>query len=237
MDKLLYTYHFDKKIRLGSKNDGGYVIGELGNIYDCYISCGVSNEESFSRDFIIRYNMNEYNSFAFDGTIEHYPYNYTRNISYIKKNISNYNNQYNTDLTYLLKTYKNIFIKMDIEGGEYSWLLNLDQQLLENVMQLTIEFHGINGEGWLAKYEEKVICINKLLNTNYIIHAHGNNNVGTTNKIPDVIELTFVNKKYFKETPELNKLPLPDEKLDNPNTPTQKEIDLNCPPFVNNILI
>jgi hypothetical protein len=233
MDKLLNTYHFDKKIRLGNKNDGGYVIGELGNIYDCYISCGVSIEESFSRDFIIRYNMNEYNSFAFDGTIEHYPYNYTRNISYIKKNISNYNNQYNTDLTYLLKTYKSIFIKMDIEGGEYSWLLNLDQRLLENIMQMTIEFHGINNDSWLAKYEEKVICLNKLLNTHYIIHAHGNNNVGTTNRIPDVIELTFVNKKYFKETPELNKLPLPDKKLDNPNTPRQKEIDLNVPPFVN----
>lgn len=224
MDKLLNTYEFENKIRLGSNNDGGYVIGELGNIYDCYISCGVSNEESFSRDFIIRYNMNEYNSFAFDGTIEHYPYNYTRNISYIKKNISNYNNQYNTDLTYLLKNYKNIFIKMDIEGGEYAWLLDLDEKLLENVMQIVIEFHGINGDGWSANYEEKVICINKLLKSHYIIHAHGNNNVGTTNKIPDVIELTFINKKYFKEAPKLNKSPLPNSILDNVNNINLKKL-------------
>jgi hypothetical protein len=233
MDKLLITYSFQNKIRLGQKKDGGYVIANLGNIYDCYISCGVSTEESFSRDFIIKYNMDEYNSFAFDGTITHYPYEYTRNISFIKKNINSYNNQYNTDLTQLLKKYKNIFLKMDIEGGEYSWLKNLDESLLDNTMQIAIELHGINDDSWSAKFDEKVACINKLLKYHYIVHVHGNNHVGTTNKIPDVIELTLVNKKYFKETPELNKLPLPDDKLDYKNNPASKDIDLNFPPFVN----
>ena len=65
----LEVYNFDKKFRLGVNEDGGYVIGELYGGYDCYISAGVSNEESFSRDFINKYHMNEYNSFAFDGTI------------------------------------------------------------------------------------------------------------------------------------------------------------------------
>ena len=54
---LLRVYHFDtsKKIRLGVQNDGGYVIADIGDAYDCYISSGVSPEESFSRDFLARY--------------------------------------------------------------------------------------------------------------------------------------------------------------------------------------
>jgi hypothetical protein len=55
------------------------VFAELDGDYDCYISAGISNEESFSRDFINKYNnLNEYNCFGFDGTIEKYPYNYTK---------------------------------------------------------------------------------------------------------------------------------------------------------------
>ena len=83
--ELLRVHSFDKKVRYGSNNDGGYVVAELDGGYDCYISAGISDEESFSRDFINEYNMNEYNSFGFDGTIDNYPYNYTKNITFIKK--------------------------------------------------------------------------------------------------------------------------------------------------------
>jgi|DEB0MinimDraft_6_1074348.scaffolds.fasta_scaffold104597_2 hypothetical protein len=78
----LQVYNWDKKCRLGSKNDGGYVIGLCEGNYDCYISAGVSNEESFSRDFILKYNMNKLNSYAFDGTITDYPYKYTDKITF-----------------------------------------------------------------------------------------------------------------------------------------------------------
>ena len=55
----LKIYHHDNKIRLGINTDGGYVIGETDGNYDCYISASVSNEETFSKDFINKYNMNE----------------------------------------------------------------------------------------------------------------------------------------------------------------------------------
>ena len=41
ISEYLKTYDFSNKIRLGDKADGGYVIGELTNSYDCYISAGV----------------------------------------------------------------------------------------------------------------------------------------------------------------------------------------------------
>jgi len=82
---LLEVYNFNKKIRCGSKSDGGYVFADLDGGYDCYISAGISNEESFSRDFINKYNIDKSNSYGFDGTIDDYPYNYTENIQFIKK--------------------------------------------------------------------------------------------------------------------------------------------------------
>ncbi len=231
---LLKVYNFDKKIRCGSNSDGGYVFAELEGEYDLYISAGISNEESFSRDFINKYNMNEYNSFGFDGTIDKYPYEYTKNISFVKKNINNFNDKDNTDLSFLASKYTNIFLKMDIEGGEYPWLLSLDEKLLENFKQIVIEFHGITNDGWNTSYINKVKCLEKLSKTHYIIHAHGNNHGPVFNKFPDVIELTYVNKKYFEPDfhPIFNTTALPIPKLDFSNKPGDKDIDLNFYPFV-----
>ena len=85
-------YDFPNKLRLGEQNDGGYVIGELNSNYDFYISAGVSTEESFSRDFINKYNMEKNNCAAFDGTIDNYPTEYTNKIVFYKRNIAPNNN-------------------------------------------------------------------------------------------------------------------------------------------------
>lgn len=108
----------------------------MDGIYDCYISAGVSGEESFSRDFINNYNLNEYNSFAFDGTINNYPYNFTKKISFIKKNINSFNDDDNCNLSFLTEKFNNIFLKIDIEGGEYPWLLNISEEQLKNLNKL-----------------------------------------------------------------------------------------------------
>ena len=78
--------------------DGGYVIAELDGGYDCYVSAGIGDEESFSRDFINKYNMNKSNSYGFDGTKKEYPYHYTDKIQFVKKNINDYNDDNNSNL-------------------------------------------------------------------------------------------------------------------------------------------
>jgi len=231
--ELLKVYEFNKKKRLGSTNDGGYVLAELDGEYDCYISAGISDEESFSRDFINMYNMNEYNSFGFDGTVNHYPYNYTKKISFIKKNINYINDDNNTNLGYLSYKYNNIFLKMDVEGGEYPWLLQIDEIQLTKFKQIVIEFHGITNDGWGCNYNDKIKCLEKLSKTHYIVHAHGNNHGPVVNNIPDVIELTYVNKKYFSSAPKLNTTALPIENMDFPNQLNHQDINLNFYPFTN----
>jgi len=230
--ELLKVYNFDKKCRCGNNADGGYVFAELDGEYDCYISAGISNEESFSRDFINKYNMNEYNSFGFDGTINSYPYHYTNKINFIKKNINSFNDNNNSNLSRLTDHYNNIFLKIDIEGGEYPWLLAIDESRLNKFKQIVIEFHGITNDTWGCSYNDKIKCLEKLAKTHYIIHAHGNNHVPAVNNIPDVIELTYVNKNQFKSEPEINKQSLPIINLDFPNACHIIDFDLNLYPFV-----
>jgi len=229
---LLQVYNFNlKKCRLGEKYDGGYVLAELDGEYDCYISAGIANEESFSRDFINKYNMNECNSYGFDGTINNYPCNYTKKISFIKKNINSFNDDDNSNLSFLTDKYNNIFLKMDIEGGEYTWLLSIDETQLNKFKQIIIEFHGITDDGWGCNYNDKVKCLQKLATTHYIIHAHGNNYAKITNNIPDVIELTCINKKIFNSEPKLNSRSLPIINLDFPNNSDADDINLTFYPF------
>jgi hypothetical protein len=231
----LKVYQFDKKIRFGPKQDGGYVIGDLEGIYDCYISGGISTEEGFSRDFINHYNMNEYNSFAFDKSIDKYPYDFTNKISYIKKNIGNKNDHETTNLSYLLNHYNNIFLKMIIKSNEYAWLLSLEEANLQSIKQMVIEFCGVNDDSWGYTHEDKVKCFEKLSKTHYIIHAHGNNfGKIQNNGIPERIEFTFVNKYYFQIQPNLNESHFPISNIDFPNAPDFKDINFNFFPFLNN---
>jgi len=229
---LLKVYRFDKKTRCGTLNDGGYVFGEIDEKYDCYISAGIFNEDSFSRDFIKKYNMHEFNSFGFDGSINAYPHQYTTNISFIKKNINSFNDNNNTNLSYLLDNNRNIFIKMDIEGWEYPWILSCSEKQLSNVKQIVLEFHDIGSDKVGASYSDKVKCFEKLNKTHYLIHAHGNNFGKIVNGIPETIELTYLNKNHFKTEPELNTVNLPIKSIDYPNNHNATDINLSFYPFV-----
>jgi FkbM family methyltransferase len=230
----LKVYNFNDKIRLGNKEDGGYVIGNILEKYDCYISAGVSNEESFSRDFINNYNMNETNSFAFDGTIQFYPYQYTNKITFIRRNIGIERNANVANLSYFTEKFNDIFLKMDIEGAEYPWLLSLNHERLNKFKQIVIELHGINDDSWGMDFNSKLTCLQKLSVTHYLIHIHGNNySTVSADGFPDVAELTYIRKDYFNEQPELNKTPFPILGLDFPNKNDSCDYDLNFPPFVN----
>jgi hypothetical protein len=52
------------------------------------------------------------------------------------------------------------------------------------------------------------------------------------NNIPNVIELTYVNKNQFDSVPELNTISLPIANLDFPNDFGSLDINLNFYPFV-----
>jgi len=177
--------------------------------------------------------MKKEHCFAFDGTILEYPYEYTREIEFINKNIGGINDDKHSNLSFFTEKYSAIMLKMDIEGGEYPWLLHMDETGLDKFKQIVIEFHGITDHGWGCVYSDKVKCLEKLSRTHYLVHAHGNNHGPVVNKNPHVIELTYVNKKQFANVPVLNTQKLPIQNIDFPNKAECEDIDLQFQPFVN----
>lgn len=219
------------KIRIGSNNDGGYVILDKLN-YDLMLSCGIGTDDNFEHQFLNKYR--NIHCYAFDGTIDKIPHMHDR-ISFIKKNIGNIENNTLTNLHSIINNNQNIFLKMDIEGHEYHWLHSLSYDQLNKFNQIIIEFHseciGIVGLGQFDQF--KISALQKLAQTHYLVHLHGNNNAGINiyNNIvvPNVFECTYIKKTM------LNKIVLNDEPipsfLDNPNNPHFNDIFLSKFPY------
>jgi glycosyltransferase involved in cell wall biosynthesis len=233
-DDPLTVYQWDNKIRLGIQEDGGYVIADGLAKYDAYISAGVSCEESFTRDFINTYHMNESNSFAFDGTVQSYPWEYTTDVSFVRKNISTMNDNQNTNLDTLLSRHKDAFLKMDIEGSEWKWIHYTNY--LKNIKQMVVEFHGVYDDCWHGTknnlppgftYE----CFEKIAETHYLVHIHGNTGGGSVNGLPNVVELTYVRRD--NHVLEKNTHSFPVKGLDFPNGQNDREFSLKNKPYVN----
>lgn len=224
-------------IRLGPRSDGGYVIVD-GFEYDHFISCGIACDIRFEEALLDKYPHILCD--AFDGTINNFP-NHNKNINWIKKNVGYINSEKITNLKSFIQNYKNIFLKMDIEGSEFNWIDSMSLEDLKCFSQIVMEIH------WpFDKYRCKML--NKLNQTHYIVHIHGNNycdrdipkhlpsgrsydgtlTINHSNyhaiKIPEVFEITYVRKSNFIDilTKIEKKYPTP---LDSPNNPNAKDIE------------
>ena len=122
---------------------------------------------------------------------------------------------------------------MDIEGGEYDWIMSLNTQDLCSFKQIVIEVHGVNNDSWGTPYRIKHECLKRLSETHYLVHAHGNNARSTTNYIPNVFELTYIRKNEVSSEPPLNTRALPDLTIDFPNNINRPDHILDIPPFTN----
>ena len=121
---------------------------------------------------------------------------------------------------------KKIFLKIDIDGGEYE-AVNDEKfhQALDNVVQMAIEFH--NADTRFAEIKSIVETINKKFT---IVHFHGNNYRGVFEvagkQVPMAFELTFLNNAYIKDKqPDFSPMPIPE--MDYPNQPKQPDINIS----------
>jgi hypothetical protein len=230
MDPLVLTVYKCPftKLRLGRDYDGGYIIADIPNVeYTTGLFGGISDDITFENGFIEKYP--DVKAFAFDGTINNLPRESNDNITFIKKNIGFENSVQVTNLHDIIDVNDRIFVKMDIEGGEIPWVKSLSQEQINKFEQIVMEFHEPFSNNEIEVFDK----INK---THYLIHFHANNCCGVRNhkgvSIPNVFECTYVHKKYFINTPELNKDLIPSN-IDMKNLWTTDEIFINYPPFVN----
>lgn len=234
-------YEYDL-IRIGSRNDGGYLI-EKNSLYesDFLLSFGISTDWNFEKEFIKKNNVNLK---CFDGSIDDsywlkwknkaikkaLRFSFKEIYKYLKIKLSfhKFFNTQNFFCFYIGKKkgqigidevinkipYKKIFFKIDIEGSEYEIL----DQLIKcksRVSGIAIEFHDCDSNIESIKDFIKKIDIP-------VVHIHANNYDPVSKiGIPKTIEITLSSNPSIIG----NKSKLP-HKFDMPNKYNKQEIKL-----------
>lgn len=233
----IYKSPFPKR-RIGRWTDGGYAVVDIPDVkYDVLIAGGVCDDISFEEDFI-RYQSEKNNSvevYAFDGTVTELPKSpFDSQIKFIQKNIGEFETEEITNLHWILSKYvgnteANVFVKMDIEGGEVDWIRSLQPEHMDAISQIVMEFHSPFSAKEIAMFE-------KLNRTHLPVHFHPNNACGTRihNGVyfPNVFECTYLHKRFFNGVAELNRDYIPNDKVDVRNIGFKDEIWIGHPPFV-----
>ncbi|NBR23100.1 MAG: hypothetical protein EBU08_04790 [Micrococcales bacterium] len=209
--KLFQPFECKDLIRVGKDNDGGYLVNKFDiDKTNRLISLGVGGDVSFEQGMSslgIEY-ISAYDEKASKEVKEYFTGARTLRPQNITKN--------NFEETIVGI---NLFLKCDIEGGEYD-LLDL---ILANDYRFTgmvIEFHSLSD----AKNLDKLF--NFIAKTKLkLVHTHVNNYfyyIAPEQNIPDVVELTFTSSNNIWYNPDL-KLPHP---LDMPNNPNDQQFEL-----------
>lgn len=228
--ELLKPYDiFSPKKRLGPKHDGGYVISEIAlDKCEYLFTYGVDDDTRYEEDFVKEYNKGCY---LFDHTINQEKW---------EKGLLTYTPQglgYSRNCRDFLSHYKkfkikgDVLLKIDIEGNEYDYFEKTNLYEISKVTTgVIIEVHYIDNPIILGRFINLMNNLNKYFLLN---HIHDNNIGSTFNyhgyKIPNVMELSFINKKYVNDY-ELDKNTYPIKGVDFPNDPLKEELELK---FIN----
>ena len=113
---------------------------------------------------------------------------------------------------------KKIFLKSDIEGGEFSFYKDIEK--FDNIIGIAIEFHNV------IEKNELIINFLKNLKKFKLIHIHANNLV-PINDSSHCLEMTFIRDYYIKYENKPNNKKYPIKELDAPNAKRGKDIDIN----------
>jgi len=111
-----------------------------------------------------------------------------------------------------------VFVKIDIEGGEYRILDDL-LRYGRNIVAIAIEFHDVD-----ILSDRFNSLVDKIKRDFYIVHLHANNMGGMAPfGFPIAPELTFLNKRFFSAPPPPSGSKYPSPGLDQPNNPRLPE--------------
>ena len=226
--KKLQPYNVGKDlIRLGAKRDGGYLVpDDLVEIEACF-SPGVSTVSEFEKDCFKR----GMKIFLADKSVDKPKIGLNKNnYNFLKKYIGCYNNN---DFITLdswinssnIKKNKDLMLQMDIEGAEYTSLLNISDDLLNLFRIIVIEFHDLHKFWNKGFYDIASVCFDKILLNHTCVHIHPNNfePIDSNNgiEIPMAAEFTFIRNDRFSTKSYQKSLP---HNLDNDNSNERKSI-------------
>lgn len=212
-----YWYDGLVKERVGSNNDGGYIIASDTTDYDVILSGGAGYNISFEENLTKKLNTK---CFIFDHSVKLNPKD--SRIYFIKKKLTK-NTQ---EFFEIIDRHNNVFLKLDIEGAEFDIISGLNDKQISKLKQLVIEFHH-------PYNSEKIQILKKLYKYHKLIHIHGNNCCGCYNinniLMPKIIEMSFIRLADHTFYSNIRKLPT---SIDQPNLRNRSDIVLDYYPFV-----
>jgi hypothetical protein len=234
-------FDFPRMIRIGSQNDGGYVVPHSSGLkLTKLISFGYGYNANFEFDTISKFNINEvylydysisslFSTFVIDfkhflkncfslsaNTITAKYFKNSQNFLTVKLNrsinyrplklVGNSENVNDIDFKIIENTigFTSSIIKMDIEGSEFDVLNDENFKYLNSAQIVIIEFHDL-----ISREIEFDQILNLFEENFYLINTHINN-FGRVSKygVPDVIELSFITKRYPFPNPKfVDKIP------------------------------
>ena len=216
---IVYETPF-KKVRIGSKGDGGYVIVDNNlSSYTTLVSLGICDDNNFEVEF---------NKIS-NAYIQQYDYSIEKPPIYIE-NSDFFNIKVETLSDLIPHTGTKKFLKMDIEGSEWSLLPTLN---LNEYEQIVIELHMYG-----TSFEQINTSIEHLTTNHKVVHVHANNNgfpICYMNKnkrmslMFNLLEVTLLRNDICNFSPNKTHYPT---KLDSPCNKDKPEWELNFYPFI-----
>ena len=208
-------------VRLGNAGDGGYLAPDDLEGVAVAVSPGVSTEVSFDSAMAER-GMEVY---MVDGSVDGPPVQNQR-FHFQKKFLDVFEDKMNMRLDTLCALIRpehkgDRLLQMDIEGAEYSVLLDASAEVIRSFRIMLIEFHQL--DRMFAAFPFRLIkaTFQKLKRTHEIVHIHPNNvaqpRIRKGVVIPPVMEFTFYRRDRVVVDPKKElKFPHP---LDRDNVP------------------
>ena len=187
-------------IRIGSNNDGGYLVPNIIHEISSCFSAGIGNNISFEKDLINR----KISVFGADGTLDSLP-EVQKNYNFLKKNIcicdDEENIRFETWVNLNASNSNSLIGQIDIEGGEYNLIIDTPLNVLKKFKILVIEFHNLNLISNKINCNFYLSVFKKILSIFNICHLHINNSEKPINikgiNIPPVIEFTLLRKDFY----------------------------------------
>tara|TARA_B100000927_G_C16415974_1_gene449284 strand:+ start:254 stop:1063 length:810 start_codon:yes stop_codon:yes gene_type:complete len=217
-------------VRIGGKNDGGYLIPDIIDKINYCFSAGVGDLSSFEKELSEAYNIK---SFMADASVDRPPIQ-NKNFNFIKKYLSSSSDKNLITLSdWLTKSLReideNLILQMDIESSEYEVLTFETEKTLSKFSIMVIEFHKFQNlcNPIFLKITKSIF--EKIYKKFYICHVHPNNFSGLYKfkglQIPSCLEITFIRKDLYELCRSNNPVKLP-HKLDTDNDIKIKKLNM-----------
>jgi hypothetical protein len=213
-------------IRLGSDEDGGYLVpDDLDGVVACF-SPGVSAWAPFEADLIAR----GVPCFMADASVDQAPLE-GEGAHFTKRFLGVINDPTTIRLddwvTACAPAAGDLILQMDIEGAEWPVLLNVSDEILRRFRIIVIELHNL--ERIMDKHALPIMqaVFARLCKDFYVVHNHPNNSGRSVRKgglvIPRVLEMTLLRKDRAAAVEFATTFPHP---LDRANAPHQRDLTL-----------